>query len=211
MEQDLTSRIVKRKWRVFYTQSRAEKKCEERLAERRVEVFLPKHKVVRQWKDRKKKVVEPLFRNYIFAHVDEHERLRVLKTPGIVRCVSFGSTPAEVDEGEVEQLQIAQKDPNRLQLVEFPVPGVGEEVTVTEGPLRGLHGEVIDHGGQYYVILRVTAIRQAVRVHVPAAWVQPNRDARKAGGGVRVPRRQGLVCEGAGRHHQRFYGHRRSV
>ena len=108
---------VQRKWRVFYTQARAEKKCEERLVQRGVEVYLPTHKVVRQWKDRKKKVIEPLFRNYIFAHVDEQERLHVLKTPGIVRCVSFGGTPAEVDEGEIEQLKIAQKDPKRLRLV----------------------------------------------------------------------------------------------
>ena len=167
---------AQRKWRVFYTQSRAEKKCEERLVQRSVEVYLPTHKVVRQWKDRKKKVVEPLFRNYIFARVDEQERLRVLKTPGIVRCVSFGGGPAEVDEGEIEQLKIAQKDPKRLQVVDFPLPGLGEIVTVTEGPLRGLSGEVLDHGGQYYVILRVTAIRQAVRVHVPAAWVRLDRN-----------------------------------
>ncbi len=114
---------VQRKWRVFYTQARAEKKCEERLVQRRVEVYLPTHKVVRQWKDRKKKVVEPLFRNYIFARVDEQERLGVLKTPGIVRCISFGGTPAEVDQGEIEQLKIALQDPKRLLLVDFPLPG----------------------------------------------------------------------------------------
>ena len=89
---------LQQKWRVFYTQARAEKKCEQRLGQRGVEVYLPTHKVVRQWKDRKKKVVEPLFRNYIFVRVDEQERLHVLQTPGIVRCVSFGGTPAEVDE-----------------------------------------------------------------------------------------------------------------
>ena len=73
---------VQRKWRVFYTQARAEKKCEQRLVQRRVEVYLPTHKVVRQWKDRKKKVVEPLFRNYIFVRVDEQERLHVLRNCG---------------------------------------------------------------------------------------------------------------------------------
>jgi len=166
-----------RKWRVFYTQSRAEKQCEERLVQRHIDVFLPKYEVVRQWKDRKKKVVEPLFRNYIFAHVDEQERLTVLKTAGIVRCVSFGGAPAEVEAGEVEQLKIAQQDPARLRLVDAPLPTLGETVTISEGPLRGLHGEVAEHRGQYHVILRVTAIRQAVRVHVPAAWVE--RDRRK--------------------------------
>lgn len=161
-----------RKWRVFYTQSRAEKQCEARLDERRIEVFLPKCEVVRQWKDRKKKVIEPLFRNYLFARVDEQERLRVLKTPGIVRCVSFGAALAEVDAAEIEQLKIAEQDPARLRLVDFPLPPLGEVVTITEGPLRGLRGEVLEHRGQYHLLLRVTAIRQAVRVHVPGAWIQ---------------------------------------
>ncbi len=159
-------------WRVFYTLPRAEKKCETRLAQRHVEVFLPTCEVVRQWKDRKKKVVEPLFKNYIFARVDEQDRLRVLQTPGIVRCVSFGGAPAEVAAEEIAQLQIAQKDPSQLLRIDYPPPGIGEAVTVVEGPLRGLHGEVIEHRGQLYVVIRVAAIRQAVRVSVPAAWVQ---------------------------------------
>lgn len=167
-----------RQWRVFYTQSRAEKQCEGRLEKQHIDVFLPKCQVVRQWKDRKKKVIEPLFRNYIFAHVDEQDRLRVLKTKGIVRCVSFGKTPAIVDADEVEQLKIAQKDPARLRLVDAPLPPLGETVTITEGPLRGLKGEVAEHRGQYHVILRMTAIRQAVRINVPGAWLERERQAK---------------------------------
>ena len=178
MEADTTTED-RRKWRVFYTQSRAEKQCEERLLQRHVDVYLPKSEVVRQWKDRKKKVVEPLFRNYIFAHVDEQERLLVLKTPGIVRCVSFGGAPAEVDAAEVEQLKIAQQDPARLRLVDAPLPPLGETVTITEGPLRGLCGEVSEHRGQYHVMLRITAIQQAVRVHVPGAWVNRETKTKK--------------------------------
>jgi len=176
MKQGTTSPTLHRKWRVFYTFPRAEKKCEKRLAERRVDVFLPKYESLRQWKDRKKKVVEPLFRNYIFACVDEPERLDVLQTPGIVRCVSFGGRLAEVNPDEIEQLKIAQQDPQRLGLVDFQLPDIGEMVTITEGPLQGLRGEVIDYGGQLYLILRVTAIRQAVRVHVHTSWVRPDPD-----------------------------------
>ena len=180
MELHSTEPTTRRAWRVFYTRSRAEKQCEARLAERGVAVYLPTCEVVRQWKDRKKKVVEPLFRNYLFAQVDEAERLRVLKTPGIVRCVSFGGAPAVVDDAEIEQLRIAQQDPERLRLVDFPLPPPGDVVTITEGPLKGLRGEVLQHRGQYHLILRVSAIQQAVRVHVPGAWVHrdPHRDSQ---------------------------------
>lgn len=159
------------RWRVFYTTARAEKKAEERLIERGIEVFLPKMIVQRQWKDRKKKVVEPLFPNYIFAHVDERDRLRVLETQGIVRSVSFSGKPAELSTNEVEQLLIAQRDPERLSLLLHPLPEVGEIVEIKEGPLKGLRGEVLDLHGDVYVVLRVQAIRQSVRVRIQTDWV----------------------------------------
>lgn len=166
-----------RLWRVFYTRARAEKKCESLLVEREIEVFLPKRAVRRQWKDRKKKVIEPLFNNYIFAHVDEHERLVTLQTPGIVSCVSFGNQLAIVDEEQIDQLKIASQAPERLALLDFPLPDIGEEVTITELPLRGLRGRVVEHRGQLHVVVQVTAIRQSVRVNVPAEWLLRHRSA----------------------------------
>lgn len=173
MEQHLLQQSVKTKrWHVFYTSPRAEKKCEERLLEARIEPFLPKVEIVRQWKDRKKKVEEPLFRSYIFAHVNERERLWTLQTPGIVRCLAFGGVPATVSEEEIEQLKIAQNAPERLAVVDGLLPRLGKVVRVEEGPLCGLLGEVLEYRGQTHVVIRVAAIRQAVRVHVAAEWVR---------------------------------------
>jgi transcription antitermination factor NusG len=165
-------------WRVFYTRARAEKKCEARLEERRIEVLVPKKTEVRQWSDRKKEVTEPLFRNYLFARVDEKDRLRVLRTNGIVRCVHFDGEPARLREETVEQLQQTQAVPGRLSTADLR-PEVGETVTITDGPerLRGLTGEVLQHRGQTYLLVRVTAVRQAVKVQVPADWVQTGATA----------------------------------
>ena len=159
-------------WRVFYTHPRAEKKCEERLQQYQIDVFLPTYVAVRQWQDRVKRVTEPLFRNYIFARVTERERLRVLQTPGIVRSVAFGGQIAEVDPEEIEQLKIMQRDPERLETTTYPQIPIGREITVTDGPMRGLRGEVLEYRGQQYVVVPVETIRQAVKVHVPAHWVE---------------------------------------
>jgi transcriptional antiterminator RfaH len=158
-------------WRVFYTLPRAEKKCEERLVERYVETFLPKRSVWRQWTDRKKKVIEPLFPNYIFAQVNELERLRVLQTDGIVRCVSFNGSPAIVTEEEIEQIRIVQQEAIELALVPYR-PERGTTVVVVEGPLQGLKGEVTEHRGQTHIVVRVAAIRQALSINVPADWIK---------------------------------------
>ena len=49
-------------------------------------------------------------------------------------------------------------------------------VRVVEGPLEGLTGEVIEQRGQVYVLVRIEAIRQVVKINVPASWVRPLKD-----------------------------------
>jgi transcription antitermination factor NusG len=175
-----TSADDNRIWRVFYTRARAEKKCESRLEERRIDVMVPKKTEVRQWSDRTKEVTEPLFRNYLFARVDEKDRLRVLRTNGIVRCVHFDGEPARLREETVERLQKAQAVPERLSTADLR-PAVGETVTITGGPerLQGLTGEVLQHRGQTYLLVRVQAVRQAVKIEVAADWVQTTSDASR--------------------------------
>ena len=157
-------------WRVFYTRARAEKKTEARLQRLEIDVLVPKKTEIRQWSDRKKEVTVPLFRNYLFARVDEKDRLRTLKTNGIVRCVHFNGAPAELRPDTVEQLKKTQEAPDRLSVADLRPP-VGETVTITEGPLEGLTGEVQEHRGQTYLLVRVEAIRQGVKVEVPGDWV----------------------------------------
>ena len=159
-------------WRVFYTRPRAEKKCEQRLKDRRVDVFLPIQTVVRQWSDRRRKINQPLFQNYIFARVTERERLMVLRSPGIVRCVAFGGQPAAVTPAEIDRLRILQTRPEWLEPTELPMPGLGEEVTVESGPMQGLTGMVVAHRGRTHLVVQIPSIRQAVKVIMPLTHVQ---------------------------------------
>ncbi len=160
-------------WRIFYTAPRAETKAEERLAGQGIEVFLPRVTTERRWSDRIQRVTEPLFRSYVFARVDERARLQVLQTAGIVRCLAFGGKLASISEAEIDQLRITQADTERLTLHPTWLPPIGREVTVIAGPMQGLRGEVIEHRGQLSVMLRVHALRQAVRVLVPGDCVTP--------------------------------------
>ena len=61
--------------------------AEKRLAQRGIDVFLPKRSVLKTWSDRKKKVIEPLFRSYIFAKVNELVRLDVLRDDAILTTI----------------------------------------------------------------------------------------------------------------------------
>ncbi len=158
-------------WRVFYTRPRAEKRCEACLAECGVDVYLPKRKVVRQWRDRRKKVSVPLFPNYIFARVNESDRIRVLKVNGIARCLAFGGKLARLAPKEIEQLRILEKYPHRLEAVEGPLPALGERVEIKSGPMRGIRGEVVEVRGKRRLVIYVTSIRRSFALDTPTADV----------------------------------------
>ena len=166
-------------WRVFYTQPRAEKKSAQRLTEQGFTIFLPVVVEVHQWKDRKKKVVEPLFRNYLFAHVNEAERLWIAQAQGIVRCVTFAGRPAEVSEEEIDQIKIMQRDPASLTPDAYRRFPVGELVTVIQGPFQGLQGEVVDHRGEKHLVVQIHAIQQAVRIHLSHEWLKSEAKASR--------------------------------
>ncbi|MEX0686525.1 MAG: UpxY family transcription antiterminator [Balneolales bacterium] len=160
-----------RKWLVFYTRSRAEKSCEIQIKNMEIEVFLPKCLEIRQWKDRKKELILPLFPNYIFARVDEAERIRVLECNGIVSNLSFNGQLVEMSSRDIDQIDIMQKQPSALEVVTTPLPKLGETITIQQGPMSGLKGEIVDHYGSTHILVRIGSIKQAVKVKLPVKMV----------------------------------------
>jgi transcriptional antiterminator RfaH len=85
----------------------------ERLTKTGFEMYCPTIKTLRQWSDRKKKVEAPMFPGYIFAHVNEKERLAILNDPGVLNYVFWLGKPAVVREeelgGHTEYLQLRRR------------------------------------------------------------------------------------------------------
>lgn len=159
-----------RYWRVFSVRARAEKRVAERLAAAGIETFLPLRVALRQWSDRKKRVEVPLFPGYVFAHVDERERLAALTDEAVARAVSFGGTPAVVSDREMDLVRALAAMPERVEAVTREAFPVGAEVILTNGPLQGARGHVTGHPREAYLLVEVPSVRQSIRVHVPANW-----------------------------------------
>lgn len=161
----------RRVWRAFYTRPRNEKKVAERLEARGLDVCLPLRTVLRQWSDRKKKVQEPLFPGYLFAHVDERDRIAVLQDSGVVTTVSFGGTIAEVRDEEIEALRALEAVPKSVEARTLEAAPPGAAVIVTNGPMKGVRGTVEGSPKALYLTVVIESIRQAVRLEVPSDWV----------------------------------------
>jgi transcriptional antiterminator RfaH len=158
-----------RKWRVLYVRPRYEKKVEKQLLEAEIEVFLPLQEVMRQWSDRKKKVILPLFPGYIFVHVDERERSRTYDVAGVMKYVHFSGVIAEVRPDVIDSLRIlVHGAPDSIETTNELLP-LGTVVKIKHGPLAGLKGHIVQHRGGKKVAVVIEAIQQTVMIEVPVA------------------------------------------
>lgn len=155
----------KNPWLVFYTKARHEKKVKDILDRRGFDVFLPMHKVMRQWSDRKKKVEVPLFNSYIFVAVPEHQITSVLEVPGVSWAIRHNGKPAELHPKEYDTIVRFIETGLLLETLPAEDMETGEEVTVVDGPLKGLRGYVSGKNkGKFMVILE--GLGQAIRVEM---------------------------------------------
>jgi transcription antitermination factor NusG len=97
----LSSREANQHWYVLYTIPRWEKKVSKFLSEKGVEHYCPLNKSTRQWSDRKKVVLEPLFKGYIFVRSNEQEKWHLKDVQGVLNFVYWLGKPAIVRDEEI--------------------------------------------------------------------------------------------------------------
>ena len=157
---------MERKWLVFYTKSRHEMKVAGYLKGKGYEVFLPVQKVLRQWSDRKKRVVTPLFRSYIFVHDSETRIQDILQVPGIAWNVRYNGKPAVVREEEIKTIKRFLATGLLIETSTDPFFQVGDEAEVVDGPLKGVRGKIVDSpaGEKFSVTLEVLRNSMVIRL-----------------------------------------------
>ena len=92
-------------WHVIYTKPRAEKKVEERLNNFGIEAYCPLKLEIKQWSDRKKKILVPVLPSMVLVNIDEKERNKVFDIPGVVRYMFWLKKHAIVKDDEVSSLR----------------------------------------------------------------------------------------------------------
>ena len=92
-------------WHVIYTKPRAEKKVEERLNNFGIKAYCPVKQEIKQWSDRKKKILVPVLPSMVLVNIDEKERNNVFDIPGVVRYMFWLGKHAVVKEEEVDSLK----------------------------------------------------------------------------------------------------------
>ena len=162
--------VVVPEWYALYLRSRYEKKVAQELERKGIEQFLPLIEEVHVWSDRKKKVMEPLFRGYIFVRTDLRDRETILRTNGVVRFVSIRNKPSRIPELQIGWLRRVVGQSKEVQRETYLE--VGERVRIISGPFMGIEGIVSRVKGISRVIVPIAAVQQSVSFQVPSELLE---------------------------------------
>jgi transcription antitermination factor NusG len=142
------------------------------------ECYLPVIKFTRQWSDRLKEIELPLFPGYLFCRMNQHNRLPVLMTPGVIQIVGVGKTPIPVEEEEIAAIQRVGK--SGVPIMPWPYLQVGQVARIEEGPLRGMTGIVIRIKSGLKLVLSVSLLQRSIAVEIERSWIGATYPARPA-------------------------------
>jgi transcription antitermination factor NusG len=144
-------------WYAVHTRSRHEDRSHMLLTQKSIHSFLPKMEVWSKRKDRRKRIMIPMFPGYLFvetAHLDNYIRLDILKTFGIVKILgkSCGSEPIPVPDETIDAIRRIVE--SRVEVQQLQYPKVGEPARIMDGPFKGVEGLVIstDFARELFVI-----------------------------------------------------------
>jgi transcriptional antiterminator RfaH len=158
------------KWYPVYTHPRAEKQANIALLNKGIETYLPLHRQLKQWSDRKKWVEEPFIKSYLFVRIKEHEQGEVLMTKGITRFIYFSGKIASMPDRQIDELKLILASPFELEITEQNLQP-GEKILIKAGPLKGLTGEIISYRSQKQLALRLENLGYSIIVHVAATLI----------------------------------------
>ena len=132
---------MEKKWFVVYTKPQQELKVASQLSAMGIPNYCPTVTLIKQYSDRKKKVIRPLLSSYVMVELEENQREKVFACCGIVRYLFFLGKPAVVP---VSDINLMQDHLNGVYNdIKITTLSVGDSHMITQGPFSGVLGKVV--------------------------------------------------------------------
>ncbi len=160
------------RWYVLKTNSRAEKKVNERLVLLGFTVYLPMVTTIKQWSDRKKKIEVPLISSTLFIQSAEADLKKLFTVLGFHSLLYFLGKPAIVRDFEIRNLKILLQENVDFDSEDSLDVDPGDKVEVIRGPFQGLIATSIEVNRTHKLIVQIESLDQRFVVHVPKSFVK---------------------------------------
>ena len=127
----------------MYTRPRWEKKISKILDNKGFENYCPLNKVSKQWSDRKKIVLEPLFKGYIFIKINESNKWDIKLIDGVINYVYWLGKPAKVRDAEINTIKMFLNEFENIEIVDSSLR-LNTKVSITTGILMNYKGIIVE-------------------------------------------------------------------
>jgi len=153
-------------WYAVHTMARHEKQIAAQFEEKRVCTFLPLLHQIRRWSDRRSKVEVPMFSCYAFVRVTQttEERLKVLRTPGVLGFVGSARQGTPIPDEQIESLRKAISE--NVPCLAHPFISAGKRVRIRGGSLDGVEGILMLQGRDQRLVISVELLQRSVSIRV---------------------------------------------
>jgi transcription antitermination factor NusG len=153
-------------WYAIHTKSRHEKWVAKQLEGKGIYTFLPLLQEIHGWSDRRSRVEVPMFSCYAFVRIAQssEERMKILRTPGVLSFVGNENQGTPIPEGEIENLRIAIRE--KIACAVHPYIRVGQRVRVRGGSLDGIEGIIARQGGDQSLVLSVELLQRSISIRL---------------------------------------------
>lgn len=132
-----------KQWYALYTRQKWEKRVAESLEKKKLEVYCPMNRVPRHyWGERKKSLMEPLFRSLIFVHASEADHARISETDGVINFIHWLNKPAIIRSEEIDTIRKFLTEYDFVSLEKAAV-NLNEKVRIINGPLMMWEGKIV--------------------------------------------------------------------
>ena len=171
MSQEKDNQLANSKrWYVIFTKHNCEKKLQQTLETNGYNAYVPVYSTIRQWSDRKKKVIVPLINSVVFVQMPQmflNDLYNFSNVKGILKDLG---QPAIVRDFEIENLKIIAKEWNGEVVSDNSDKGLfdkGDNVEVLRGLFAGIFGELVDINGKHRVVVRLKSMNVEFVINVP--------------------------------------------
>jgi hypothetical protein len=155
-------------WIVVQVKRHKERAVQANLARDGIPAYVP---FLRQWpRPAVGGDVGPMFPGYVFCQPASGQLSGVSSCCGVLRLVSFGDGPARVGPEVVAYLRARAGADG---VIEIDPVVAGREVTITDGPLRGL-AAVVERRltARQRVLVLLELLQRRTRVELPEHWLR---------------------------------------
>ncbi len=146
---------MQKNWYAIYTRPQCEKKVVALFTKWKIDNFCPMNCIRPDSSWKSKMICEPLFKSYVFVHIDEVEIKRVLKAEGVVSLLYWLGKPAIIRDAEIQVIKEFTTNYQDIKLEQTEV-NLNDTLQITNGSSYSMAGNLI------------TVKNETVRINLPS-------------------------------------------